>query len=105
MLKSTHSTEHEVARGLPSVVIFVSTTMWAAVALFVFAVLWFVLRPRRGGKNAPPLVTDYPSPVSVPFFGILIEFFSGPQKLIQRCVEEIGPVFTIPVSNKGKSCL
>lgn len=73
--------------------------MWAAVAAFVAFLVWFaLLRPRRGSKHAPPLVTDFGgSPSSLPIIGHLLEFFSSPNSMIKRCSEEIGPVFTIPV--------
>jgi hypothetical protein len=60
--------------------------------------LWFVLlRPRKGGKNAPPTVTESPV-VPIPIFGVLAEFFKSPNTMVQRCVKDYGSVFTIPVS-------
>ena len=59
---------------------------------------FFVLRPRtKGGSSAPPTVTN--SPVSgLPVVGTIVEFGKSPVKMVQRCYEEYGPVFTVPVS-------
>ncbi len=59
---------------------------------------FFVLRPRtKGGSSAPPTVTK--SPVSgLPVVGTIVEFGKSPVKMVQRCYEEYGPVFTVPVS-------
>jgi hypothetical protein len=60
----------------------------------ILVLFWVaVLRPRRGNcTNAPPLVTN-----NIPFVGVLIEFFSSPNTMVQRCYNDYGPVFTIPV--------
>lgn len=59
---------------------------------------FFVVRPRtKGGSSAPPTVTN--SPVSgLPVVGTIVEFGKSPVKMVQRCYEEYGPVFTVPVS-------
>lgn len=64
--------------------------------VLVLSLLIF-LRPRRkGGKDAPPMVTQ--SPVSsVPIFGPAIEFGKSPVKMVKRCYDDYGPVFTVPV--------
>ena len=69
----------------------------AMVVIVVIALMWIVLlRPRRGScKNAPPLVLTAKN--NIPFIGVLIEFFSSPNTMVQRCVKDYGPVFTIPV--------
>jgi hypothetical protein len=69
----------------------------AAVGIVVLALFWILLlRPRRGScKNAPPLVLTAKN--NIPFIGVLIEFFSSPNTMVQRCVKDYGPVFTIPV--------
>lgn len=72
--------------------------MWywyAALALIAF--WWFFLRPRYGGKNAPPLVTES-SLFPVPFVGVLSEFLKSPNDMMRRCYNDYGQVFTIPVS-------
>jgi hypothetical protein len=76
-----------------------TTKVWAAAIGGVLFVVWYVfLRPRRGGKDAPPLASDFGGgPFPVPIVGHLMEFFSSPNSMIQRCTKEIGPVFTIPV--------
>ena len=55
------------------------------------------LRPRKSGrKDAPPLITT--SPVSsVPLLGPAIEFGKSPVKMVRRCYDDYGPVFTVPV--------
>jgi hypothetical protein len=70
---------------------------WTAVGLLVLSLFWFcLLRPRRGRcANAPPLVLHAKN--GIPFIGILIEFFSSPNTMVQRCVNDYGPIFTIPV--------
>jgi fructose 1,6-bisphosphatase len=68
----------------------------AVASITVLSFLWTVLlRPRRGGKDAPPLVVSGKS--NIPFIGVLLEFFSSPNKMVQRCLNDYGPVFTIPV--------
>jgi hypothetical protein len=73
--------------------------MWAeAIVGLLFAVWYVFLRPRRGGKDAPPLASDFGGgPFPYPIVGHLKEFFSSPNSMIERCTKEIGPVFTIPV--------
>ena len=71
--------------------------MIVIVATVVFLFWFLALRPRRGGKDAPPVVTNSPV-VPIPFIGVMAEFFKGPHKMMKRCVKDIGPVFTIPVS-------
>lgn len=55
------------------------------------------MRPRGGGKGSPPLVTESKI-FSIPFFGVISEFLKSPNDMMTRCVEDYGPVFTIPVS-------
>ena len=67
------------------------------VPLGLLASLLFFLRPRKAGrKDAPPLITS--SPVSsVPLLGPAIEFGKSPVKMVRRCYDDYGPVFTVPV--------
>lgn len=62
--------------------------------------LWVVLlRPRRGNcKDTPPLVINAKN--NIPFIGILLEFFSSPNTMVQRCYNDFGPIFTIPIFHK-----
>ena len=62
--------------------------------LFAF----FILRPRtKGGVNGPPVVTS--SPVcGLPVVGTIVEFGKSPVKMVKRCYDDYGPVFTVPVS-------
>jgi len=68
----------------------------AAVALlFVYQLL--VSRPRsKGGSRGPPVVTSSPV-VGIPVVGTILEFGCSPVKMVQRCHDEYGPVFTVPV--------
>ena len=61
----------------------------------LLAVYLLLLRPRRGGKNAPPLVLS--SPVGP--LAMALEFGKGPVNMITRCYKTYGSVFTIPVRN------
>lgn len=58
--------------------------------------IWLVLRPRKGGANAPPVVLTSPV-VPIPLIGMAIEFGKSPVKMIKRCLDQYGAVFTIPV--------
>ncbi|CAB9516542.1 Obtusifoliol 14-alpha demethylase (Fragment) [Seminavis robusta] len=71
--------------------------LWLQIfAVIVFALYFFVLRPRRGGKDAPPLVLE--SPVfPIPVIGVIMEFFKSPNTMVKRCYRDYGPVFTIPI--------
>ena len=72
--------------------------VWFQVAVVVLLLVYFaLLRPRRGGKDAPPMVLE--SPVfPIPVIGVIMEFFASPNSMVTRCVKDYGPVFTIPVS-------
>ena len=66
------------------------------VVLLLVALYLFVLRPRQGGKDGPPLVLE--SPVfPIPVIGVIMEFFHSPNTMVKRCYRDYGPVFTIPV--------
>jgi hypothetical protein len=82
-----------------------STTMILQGLAIVFFLVWyFLLRPRgakvtKGDKitkNAvpPPMVR---SNNGIPIIGVLIEFFKSPNTMVQRCYQDYGGVFTIPV--------
>lgn len=62
--------------------------------------LWLIVRPRRGGPNAPPMVL-YSTEVAVPYLGMAIEFGKSPILMVRRCFEAYGPVFTVPVSTNS----
>jgi hypothetical protein len=71
--------------------------MIAAIVVVALSALWFfLLRPRKGGKDAPPVVTESPV-VPIPIIGVICEFFKGPNDMVKRCHRDYGPVFTIPV--------
>ena len=68
-----------------------------ASTVVIVILLWVVLlRPRRGNcKDTPPLVIHAKN--NIPFIGTLVEFFSSPNTMVQRCYNDFGPIFTIPV--------
>jgi hypothetical protein len=70
------------------------------VLLFLVSVIYLLLRPRRGGPGAPPVADSSPLFPNIPLLGPLLEFFKSPNTMVQRCYEQLGPVFTISVSNK-----
>ena len=90
----------------------ISTTLGVSPLLFTLSLLSFftltiytflILKPRtkiaKSGKygSSPPIITT--SPISkLPVVGTIIEFGISPVKMVQRCYEEYGPVFTVPVS-------
>jgi hypothetical protein len=72
--------------------------MWQFyVALGVVSVWWLLLRPRTGGKDAPPMVLSS-TVVKLPLVGVLVEFLKSPNDMMRRCYQDYGAVFTIPVS-------
>ena len=75
----------------------VVATLILLLLLFVYQIL--IARPRsKGGATGPPLVTT--SPVCpIPVIGTIIEFGQSPVKMVSRCYEQYGPVFTVPVSD------
>ena len=58
-------------------------------------VLLVVLTPKKGGKNAPPMIS---STVQIPVVGPALEFVKSPLAMVKRCYDEYGPVYTVPVS-------
>ena len=88
----------------------ISTTLGVSpllitLSLFSFFTLtiytFLIIKPRtkiaKSGNNPPPVITT--SPISkLPVVGTIIEFGISPVKMVQRCYEEYGPVFTVPVS-------
>lgn len=59
---------------------------------------FFLLRPRGGGKDSPPLVTAS-TVVRLPLVGVIAEFLKNPNEMMKRCYKDYGQVFTIPVSS------
>ena len=84
-----------VIAGPPSDAFLLSLTIVALLSLFY---AFFIFRPRtKGGRCGPPIVTT--SPVcGIPVIGTIVEFGKSPVKMVQRCYEDYGPVFTVPVS-------
>jgi len=74
--------------------------MWCYYLVFsFFSIWWFLLRPRGGGKDSPPLVT-VSTVVRVPFVGVIAEFLKNPNEMMKRCYKDYGQVFTIPIFHK-----
>ena len=73
----------------------------ASLILLFFIYQILIARPRsKGGATGPPLVTS--SPVcTIPVIGTIVEFGQSPVKMVSRCYEQYGPVFTVPVSVCG----
>ena len=91
---------HGGLAGLPA---FLSENLFLTVPLLLALALLFFLRPRKAGskyKNAPPMVTKS-TVSSVPLLGPAIEFGKSPVKMVKRCYDDYGPVFTVPV----RACL
>ena len=70
-------------------------------AISILSLLFYticIVRPRtKGGSTSPPIVTT--SPISkLPVIGTIVEFGISPVKMVQRCYDTYGPVFTVPVS-------
>ena len=89
------------AGGLASLL---SENLFLTVPLLLALALLFFLRPRKAGskyKNAPPMVTKS-TVSSVPLLGPAIEFGKSPVKMVKRCYDDYGPVFTVPVRAKKK---
>jgi hypothetical protein len=61
---------------------------------------WFLLQPRGGGKDSPPLVTTSKIFPKLPFVGVISEFLKNPNEMMKRCYADYGQVFTIPVSKR-----
>lgn len=60
---------------------------------------FFLLRPRGGGKDSPPLVTAS-TVVRLPLVGVIAEFLKNPNEMMKRCYKDYGEVFTIPIFHK-----
>ena len=61
-----------------------------------------IISPRfKGGKDAPPVVTQS-TVVPIPLIGVIAEFFKSPNTMIKRCYKDYGPVYTIPVCHCEK---
>lgn len=54
-------------------------------------------RMKNSGKNIPPIMA---SNVPIPILGPAIEFGKSPMKMVHRCYETYGPVFTVPIFHK-----
>ena len=91
---------HGGLAGLPA---FLSENLFLTAPLLLTLALLFFLRPRKAGskyQNAPPMVTKS-TVSSVPLLGPAIEFGKSPVKMVKRCYDDYGPVFTVPV----RACL
>lgn len=81
------------------------TSPAVAASIIVGIVTLFFLWPRVSSKSdAPPMVFSSPI-VKIPLFGIAIEFGMSPVKMVRRCYDKYGPVFTVPVANNRMTFL
>ena len=89
------------AGGGPSTAAAVVVASLILLFFFFFIYQILIARPRsKGGATGPPLVTS--SPVcTIPVIGTIVEFGQSPVKMVSRCYEQYGPVFTVPVSVCG----
>jgi hypothetical protein len=78
---------------------FSSPITWVWVMAAVLLGLWLLVRPRHGGSKAPPMVLS--SKIApYPLIGPLVEFAKSPVKMVRRCYDDYGPVYTVPVSKR-----
>ena len=85
--------------GLPALLL---DNLFATVPVLLTLAVLFFLRPRKAGskyKDAPPMVTKS-TVSSVPLLGPAIEFGKSPVKMVKRCYDDYGPVFTVPVRGR-----
>jgi len=89
----------------------ITTTMmeWLLYGLLalITGLAMLIISPRfKGGKDAPPVVTNSPV-VPIPLIGVIAEFFKSPNTMIKRCYKDYGPVYTIPVCHgtRRRFCL
>jgi len=74
--------------------------MWHHYLAAGLGLFWFfLLRPRGGGKDSPPLVTSS-TVVRIPVVGVIAEFLKNPNEMMTRCYKDYGQVFTIPIFHK-----
>lgn len=78
--------------------------IYIGIFLALYAIWYFLLRPRPGGKDAPPLVTSS-TVYNIPIFGVMAEFFSSPNTMMTRCYKDYGNIFTIPIGPKRLTVL
>jgi len=71
--------------------------------LIILVLYYVLLKPRRGGKDAPPVV-DFSPIVSGPF-GMILEFGKSPVRMIRRCYDLYGGIYTIPLGPKRLTML
>ena len=89
--------------GLPALLL---DNLFVTVPVLLTLAVLFFLRPRKAGskyKDAPPMVTKS-TVSSVPLLGPAIEFGKSPVKMVKRCYDDYGPVFTVPVRAAADLC-
>jgi len=76
-----------------------------AVSVLVGILTLYFLWPRQSSKaDAPPMVMSSPI-CKIPIIGVAIEFGLSPVKMVRRCYDMYGPVYTVPVANKRMTFL
>jgi len=74
----------------------------AAVVSLVFCAifLYYTLPRKASNSDAPPMVKS-----KIPLIGQIIEFGMSPVKMVFRCYEDYGPVFTVPMGKERMTFL
>lgn len=74
---------------------FLSAPAVAVPLILAAFVLYFTIPRKAKNSDAPPMVKPNNK---IPLVGRIVEFGKGPLNMVQRCYEEYGPVYTVPVS-------
>lgn len=65
-------------------------------------ILYYTLPRKASNSDAPPMVKSL---LKIPLIGHIIEFGMGPMKMVERCYQEYGPVFTVPMGKERMTFL
>lgn len=82
----------------------VSSPAALAAGVFTLVVLYYILPRKASNSDAPPMVMSSPV-VKIPIIGQILEFGMGPVTMVQRCYEEYGSVFTVPMGKERMTFL
>jgi sterol 14-demethylase len=63
-------------------------------------VIYLIPRMKRNRSSNSPLPPMVQSSVPIPLLGPCIEFGKSPVKMVRRCYDKYGPVFTVPMMHK-----
>lgn len=59
---------------------------------FLFLFLYLTIPRHAKNEDAPPMVKS-----NIPLIGTVLEFAKSPVKMVRRCYDDYGPVFTVPM--------